>query len=93
MSENPLLQAHSDSGFARPTSDKSPVDEGDLAKAGYTHIETKSAATPAQNNRQIKQTKDSIGSLGNDGTSRGTYELQPDETSANDGPQGKEYED
>ena len=44
---------------------------------------------PAQSNADVPSSKDSIGALGNDGTSRKSYKVQPETLSAEKGPSVK----
>lgn len=53
------------------------VDAADPAKCGYTTMPYP-VAGPAQTNDAIRNTRSSVGSLGNDGTSRNSYRIQPD---------------
>ena len=70
------LGAFDDSNAAR-SSDSHDAGTGDAAKDGYTKMAYPSAG-PATSNSQIKTIRGSIGALGNDGTSRGSYHIQPD---------------
>jgi hypothetical protein len=53
------------------------VSDGDPAVVGYTKPGYPTAG-PATATTQIKGVRSSVGSLGNDGTSRGSYNIQPD---------------
>jgi hypothetical protein len=70
------LGAFDDSNAAKSSSSHD-AGTGDAAKDGYTKQAYPSAG-PATSNSQIKTIRGSIGSLGNDGTSRGSYKIQPD---------------
>jgi hypothetical protein len=81
-SEKGPLEAIDSANFARDTSDFMPAKD-DPAKCGYL-LQDYPSAGPAYNNTKINMTRDSIGSLGNDGTSRNSYPYQPDIVSAED---------
>src|SRR5262245_34956378 len=81
------LEAFGDSNFARDTSEVYPANDSP-AECGYIKRDYPSAG-PASDSTEIASTKDSIGSLGNDGTSRNSYKIQPDIISAENPEPGK----
>lgn len=81
------LEAFGDSNFARDTSEVYPANDS-AAICGYTKMDYPSAG-PASDSTEISHTKASIGSLGNDGTSRNSYKIQPDIVNADNPEPGK----
>lgn len=70
------LKAIDSSNYAKPGADHG-VPDGDVGKLGYV-TEAYPTAGPALSNLDVRDSVSSYGSLGNDGTSRGAYEIQPD---------------
>jgi hypothetical protein len=82
------LEALKESNFARETDEIEP-DDGEAARCGYIAVPYVTAG-PALDNTMIKNTVASRGSLGNDGTSRDSYTIQPNLVDADDAEEGME---
>jgi hypothetical protein len=82
------LKALGESNFARDTEDYE-VDSNEPARCGYIE-EPYVHAGPATDNGMIRNTGPSRGSLGNDGTSRNSYYIQPEIVNADDNEPGDE---
>ena len=83
------LAAFEDSNYARTDADHEPQ-KGDAGKLGYLH-EPYVEAGPAIANSDIRNLHPSFGSLGNDGTSRGSYKIQPEIVDADDPEPGESH--
>jgi len=82
------LEAFKDSNFARETDEIEP-DDGEAARCGYIAYPYVNAG-PALDNTMIKNTVASRGSLGNDGTSRDSYTIQPNIVDSDDPEENNE---
>lgn len=76
------LEAFDDANYARTDAVHAPP-EGEVGRLGYL-MEPYVDAGPAIGGTFIRNTKPSFGSLGNDGTSRTSYEIQPQLVDADD---------
>jgi hypothetical protein len=88
LGQHKPLTALPESNYAKPEADHS-VPKGDAGRLGYIE-EAYPAAGPALFNTDVRNTVDSYGSLGNDGTARGSYEITPQIVSAEDPMPGEE---
>jgi hypothetical protein len=71
----PLVEARSDSNAARKGAEHEVESEGDL-RDGFIKVPyTKDR--PAESNRDVASSENSLSSMGNDGTSAGAYKAQP----------------
>ena len=82
------LEALNESNFARE-SNAFEVDGGEPARVGYI-LEAYPSAGPALDSTLVRNTVASRGSLGNDGTSRDSYHIQPNLVDSDDPEEGDE---
>lgn len=82
----PVLTALKSSAAPKSTDEHGPVGD-DTADRGYTLMDYEEAR-PVVSNEQFKGYKDSIGTLGNDGTSSPSFAQQPQDVSAVTGADG-----
>jgi hypothetical protein len=70
-----MIRSRPDSNAADPGADHSAT-SGELGKVGFTKVPYEASGV-AESNDDIPSVSNSIGTLGNDGTSVGAYKAQP----------------
>lgn len=78
-----LITARDDSNAAEAGADHS-AESGEAMKVGFSAVAMPKGTGAARSNSDVPSTSDSIGSLGNDGTSVGAYKAQPREINSKD---------
>lgn len=78
-----LTQSRDDANTIKGSGDKEPMSSGDAAKDGFTKV-AYPGQVPAQRYSDVSGVGNSVGALGQDGTSTDAYDYQPKTIDAKD---------